>query len=370
MFSAAASSLCLHGHVGLLFCRGLLGDGGWPAGGLRRGGRSPHALLLAGGRSRGPGGVESPVLGQRRGRGRRRSCHGGHGAAAVEALGGFEAGEHGEGIGEVRRRGRRVGGSAHLREGDAGVRRGGGGLHLLPPTRTQHKTPLPPSLQHTELPDPRSADDAGRKQQLFKTLKTNAVVRAPVRGPREDPVVPGQVGDPLYSTASWCHPGRAAFWLSGRKAQAQLPPRGRVSALRPCRALALHTYCTLQIPNCPRESNEATAASKSLRHICPGRLWVARARKLKGPSLGTAGRERRQAAPMHMCALVFTHIQTSTLYQRHTPVGQRFARSVAPASTQGLACAAGQRARTSACVYTAYNGPVLAPGSPRLSLPR
>lgn len=46
--SATASSLCLHGHVGLLFCAGLLGDGGWPARRLRRRGRSPHALLLPG----------------------------------------------------------------------------------------------------------------------------------------------------------------------------------------------------------------------------------------------------------------------------------------------------------------------------------
>lgn len=61
--STAASSLCLHGHVGLLFCAGLLGDGGWPACRLGRRGWSPHALLLPGRRSRGPGGVEGPVLG-------------------------------------------------------------------------------------------------------------------------------------------------------------------------------------------------------------------------------------------------------------------------------------------------------------------
>lgn len=52
---------------------------------------------------------------------------------------------------------------------------GGGVLHLLPPTRVQHKTPLPLLLQHTELPDPRSADNAACKQRLFKALKTNAV---------------------------------------------------------------------------------------------------------------------------------------------------------------------------------------------------
>lgn len=55
----------------------------------------------------------------------------------------------------------------------------GGCLHLLPPTRAQHKTPLSPLLQHAELPDPCSADDAAHKQQLFKALKTNAVARAP-----------------------------------------------------------------------------------------------------------------------------------------------------------------------------------------------
>lgn len=80
-------------------------------------------------------------------------------------------------------------------------------------------------------------------------------------------------------------------------------PHGRLGTLGPCQAPALHAPS----PNCPRESDEATAASKSLRRICPGRLKGAGTRELKGPSLGTAGRERRQAAPVHMHALVCLH---------------------------------------------------------------
>lgn len=158
--SAAASSLCLHGHVGLLFCAGLLGDGGWPACGLRRRGRSPHALLLPGRRSRGPGGVEGPVLGQRRGRGWWGGRHGGHGATAVEAFGSLEAGEHGEGVGEVGRCGRRIGGSAHLWEGDMGS----GESSPSASHQAWHKTPLPPLLWHMEPPDLRSADCAAHEQ--------------------------------------------------------------------------------------------------------------------------------------------------------------------------------------------------------------
>jgi len=249
--SAAASSLCLHGHVGLLFCRSLLGDSGWPASRLRRGGRSPHALLLAGGRSRRPCGVEGPVLGQRRGRGRRGSRHGSHGAAAVEALGGLEAGEHGEGVGEVGRRGRRVGRSAHLWEGDTesgtapALPRSRVSTSCLPPKPSTR--PLRPHCCSAGSPRTHTA----RRQQLFKPLKTNAGTTPPVRRPRCDPAapapVPGQVRDPLCFTTCWCHLQSVAFQLSMCKAQAQLPPHGRPGALSPCQGLALHAYCTLQI---------------------------------------------------------------------------------------------------------------------------
>lgn len=39
-----------------------------------------------------------------------------------------------------------------------------GSPHLLPPTRTWHKTPLPPLLWHMEPPDLRSADCAAHEQ--------------------------------------------------------------------------------------------------------------------------------------------------------------------------------------------------------------
>lgn len=73
-------------------------------------------------------------------------------------------------------------------------------------------------------------------------------------------------------------------------------PQPLPMAAQPRQAFVLQAYCMLQIPICPAESNEATAVSKSLRHICPGRLQVAEARELKGQNLRLLG----QAAPMHM----------------------------------------------------------------------
>lgn len=80
---------------------------------------------------------------------------------------------------------------------------------------------------------------------------------------------------------------------------------------RPCQALALHTYCTLQIPNCPRESNEATAASKSLRHSCPSRLRATGAQQLRDRVWGQMG-ESRGRQPPRMCAFscVYAHPDT------------------------------------------------------------
>lgn len=191
--STAASSLCLHGHVGLLFCAGLLGDGGGPARGLRRRGRSPHALLLLllpGRGGRGPGGVEGPVLGQRRGRGRRGSRHGGHGATAVEAFGSLEAGEHGEGVGEVGRRGRRVGRSAHLWERRHGVR--GVPTFCLPPGRGTR--PLCPPAEACEAPRPVLCWLCCPSAALFKDFQAHALL---TEGPDRIPCAQPSQGSPL-----------------------------------------------------------------------------------------------------------------------------------------------------------------------------
>lgn len=68
---------------------------------------------------------------------------------------------------------------------------GGGVLQLLPPTSTQHKTTLPSLLQQGEPPDPRCL------QAALKALKIN-VVRALIRGLRQDPAVPALLlHDPL-----------------------------------------------------------------------------------------------------------------------------------------------------------------------------
>lgn len=71
--------------------------------GRRGGGRHPGGLVA--GRGRGPEGAEV---------GGGRAGHGRHGAVALQALGRAQLGEHGQGIGEVGRRGRRVAGGAHL----------------------------------------------------------------------------------------------------------------------------------------------------------------------------------------------------------------------------------------------------------------
>lgn len=114
---------------------------------------------------------------------------------------------------------------------------------------------------------------ASCRQRLFRALKINPVVRAPVRGPGQDPAAPPgatrglQLSGSAGTRLSPCLPG----------ARAHCGHAGRL-------------LCTLQIPNCPGESNEATAASKSLRHICPGRLRAAEAQELMEQSLGSAGR--------------------------------------------------------------------------------
>lgn len=121
-------------------------------------------------------------------------------------------------------------------------------------------------------------------QRLFKAPKINPVVRAPVRGPGQDPAAPAP----------------SAPRPTGATRGLQLSGSWSLGAPRPQQAFALHAYCTLQIPDCPGESNEATAASKSLRHICPGRLRAAEAREVKEQSLGTAG--RAEAGSSHVSA--------------------------------------------------------------------
>lgn len=58
-----------------------------------------------------------------------------------------------------------------------------------------------------------------------------------------------------------------------------------------------HLLCMLQIPNCPRESNKARAASKSLRHICPSRLQAAGARELRERVWGQLEKSRSRQKP-------------------------------------------------------------------------
>lgn len=53
----------------------------------------------------------------------------------------------------------------------------------------------------------------------------------------------------------------------------------------------------LQIPSCPRESNKATAASKSLRHICPSRLQAAGPQELRDRVWGQLEESRGRQHP-------------------------------------------------------------------------
>lgn len=105
-------------------------------------------------------------------------------------------------------------------------------------------------------------------------------------------------------------------------------PEPLPTAAQPRRAFTLQAYCMLQIPNCPVQSNKDTAASKSLRYICPGRLQVAEARKLKGQNLRLLG----QAAPMCMHGLMCAHVLRVPLQE------QGFAHSGAPVRAQELMC--------------------------------
>lgn len=214
--------------------------------------------------------------------------------------------------------------------------RGQGSPHLLPPTRAWHKTPVTPccgiwSPQSctllTVLPTSSSTEGSRCCKSSWQRTQTG-------------PPVLSQVKDTHCSTTHWCHAGPAAFWLCGYKAQAQLPPPRRLGTLQPYWAPVV---CVLQIANCPRESNKAAADSKSLRHICPSRLQAAGAGELR-PSLGTAGREQRQAAPTCGC------LHTS----RHSAPPSSM-NMLAPVSSQGPVCvaAAGWEAPSICeCVYT------------------
>lgn len=114
---------------------------------------------------------------------------------------------------------------------------GQGSPSLLPPTRAWHETPLPPccgirSPQTCALLTvlPVSSSISGSEGSCCaKSSWQRAQTGTPL---------PSQVGDPLCSTTHWCHPGPAAFWLCGHKAQ--LPSPRRLGMLQPCWALALH----------------------------------------------------------------------------------------------------------------------------------
>lgn len=88
--------------------------------------------------------------------------------------------------------------------------------------------------------------------------------------------------------------------------------------------------------------------------------------RVKGPSLGLAGREQRQAAPTCMHALLRLH----TSHTAHA-VLEACSSSVAPASTGGLTSIRAAEWETCTyqhvCLHTLQGGS--APGSPGLSLP-
>lgn len=165
-----------------------------------------------------------------------------------------------------------------------------------------------------------------RRTAVFKALKPDAATAAPAKGPEGTPLRP-LLCPAKSGTSSPPHPTGATpgLQLSGHSAQLSSHPMGDRERSGP----AGHPLCTLQIPTGPRESNEATAASKSLGHICPSRLRAAGARGFRARVWGELGERRGRST--HGLRLN-THPDTA-----HAVLGTHPGGSAAPASARALA---------------------------------
>lgn len=171
------------------------------------------------------------------------------------------------------------------------------------------------------------------------------MVRAPGRGPRQDPRCPAKSGTPSVPQLTGATLGLQLSGSVGTRLSSH--PPGDWAHSSP----AGHLLCMLQIPNCPRESNKAAADSKSLRYICPSRLWAARAWELRDQVWGQL--EESRGSSTHVW--VFTHLQTlCRQHQSHAPARfQEFARSSEHTRTCVWLVQVGKQ-QLSECVYTGH----------------